>query len=168
MYTVVYIRYIRKHYRWGIKHVLYSVWQSFSGLSKTPSTYVVASTSPLSHISKTVEFIRTITALTATSALSNQSVTRLSVHPSIYNSQTVNQTLVHPTFTVNQTRYLSNSSTAPLNVSATALQNISTTDLVYTPSIHPSSTTGSRLLLESSVNQGKNWTFGSDFRHNYT
>ena len=156
MYTVVYIRYIRKQYRWGIKHVLYSFWQSFSGLSKTPSTYVVASTNSLPHISKTVEFSQTSTALTATSALSNQSATRLSVHPSIYNIQTVN----HPTFTVNQTRYLSNSSTAPLNVSATALQSISTTDLVYTPSIHPSSTTGSRLLLESSVNQGKNWTFG--------
>lgn len=117
---------------------------------------MVASASPLSHISKTIEFSQTGTALTATTALSNQSVTRLSVHPSIYNIQTVNQTLVHPTFAVNETRYLSNSTTAPLNVSATALQNTSTTGLVYTPSIHPSSATGSRLLLESSVNQGKN------------
>jgi len=91
--------------------------------------------------------------------LFNQFATRLSVHASIYKIPAVNQTLVHPTFTVNQTHFLSKPPTAPLNVSATAPQNISTTGLMHISCINPSSDTDSRSLLESGVSQGNNWSF---------
>jgi len=125
-------------------------------LSTTPATFT-ASASPLSQVpSNVVEFSERSILPIATGTLSNQSATRLSVYPSIYNIPTVNQTLVHPTFTVNQTHFLSNSPTTPLNASVAAPQNISTTGLVRTPSINLSSATDSRSFLESSVSQGKN------------
>ena len=132
-----------------------------SGLStSSQSATFTASASRSSQIpSNAIEFSERSILISATGTLSNPSATRLSVYPSTYNIATVNQTLVHPTFTVNQTHFLSNSPTASLNVSATALQNIATTGLVQTPSINPSNASDS--LLESSVSQGKNcsWPF---------
>jgi len=127
-----------------------------SGLSSSSSTFAASASTSSQISSNVVEFSQRSILPSATGTLSNQSASRLSVYPSIHNILTVNQTLAHPTFTVNQTHFLSNSPTAPLNVSATTLQNIATTGLVHTPSINPSNATDSRSLLESSVSQGKN------------